>query len=143
MFLKCPYSVKVSEVVFNLGSILSCMYGFDGSRVWGFMQGDPTTCRFILAEDQYVGTYGRRNRGGVMPDCWSVDGVDGAVDLDEPKQEVEEVKVGVDSLANKLCEVRVHVQKLKITAICVALGCGCVTMAICGVASGLVMSRMW
>jgi hypothetical protein len=33
MFLKCPYSVKVSEVVFNLGSILSCMYGFDGSRV--------------------------------------------------------------------------------------------------------------
>jgi hypothetical protein len=143
MFLKCPYSVKVSEVVFNLGSILSCMYGFDGSRVWGFMQGNPTMCRFILSEDQYAGTYGWGNRGGVMPDCCSVDGVDGAVDLDELKQEVEEVKVRVDSVTNELCEVRVHVQKLKMTAICVALGCGYVTMAICGVGIGLVMSRMW
>jgi hypothetical protein len=120
------------------------MYGFDGARVWGFMQSDPTTCRFILSEDQYAGTYGRGNRGGVMPDCCSADGVDGAaVDLDELKQEVEEVKVRVDSVANELCEVRVHVQKLKMTAIRVALGCGCVTMAICGVAIGLVMSRMW
>ena len=104
------------------------------------MQGDPTTCRFILSEEQYQGSYGRVKTAAAMPDCGSGDAGDGG---DELKQELDELKVRVDSVVTELCEVRVQVQKLKIIAICVGVGFGCVTTAICGVAIGLVMSRMW
>jgi hypothetical protein len=132
------------------------------------MQGDPTTCQFILSEEQYEGTYGRVNTPTVMRDCCSGDEVD---DLDELKQAMDEEKVRVDSVVTELCQLKVQVQKMKMTAICgkvrvdsvvtelcqlkvqvqkmkmtaicVAVGCGCVTTTICGVAIGLVMSRMW
>jgi tetrahydromethanopterin S-methyltransferase subunit G len=104
------------------------------------MQGDPTTCQFILSEEQYEGTYGRVNTPAVMPDYCSGDEVD---DLDELKQAMDEVKVRVDSVVTELCQLKVQVQKMKMTAICVVVGCGCVTTAICGVAIGLVTSKMW
>ena len=106
------------------------------------MQGDPTTCRFILSEEQYEGSYGRVNTAAAMHDGASGDGR-GAVDLDELKQDLDELKQRVNSIVTELCEVRVQVHKLKITTICVGVGFGCVTTTICGVAIGFGMSRMW
>ncbi|CAN6290053.1 unnamed protein product [Urochloa humidicola] len=116
MFVKCPYSVK----------------------------GDPTTCRFIMSEEQYEGSYGRLKTAAVLPDCFSGDGGDGAVDQAvDMSQELDELKQRVDSTVHELCELRVQVHKLKMTTICVGVGFGCFTTAICGVAIGLAMSRMW
>jgi hypothetical protein len=97
------------------------------------MQGDPTTCRFIMLEEQYEGSYRNLKK---LPDCGSGDGGEGG-------RELEELKQRVDSIVHELGEQRAQVHKLKTTIIFVGVCFGCVTTAICGVAIGVAMSRMW
>jgi hypothetical protein len=55
-----------------------------------------------------------------MPECGYADGGDGAVDQDvDMKEELDEMKHRVDSIATELCELRVQVYKLKMTMLTV------------------------
>jgi len=98
------------------------------------LQGDPSTCGFIMSEPQYE-AYARSKKVATPLSCGDADDVAVEQGLDM-KEEVDELKQILDSVVTELCELRVQVHKLKMQIVVVAAVC-------VGVAIGFVMSKLW
>ena len=100
------------------------------------MQDDPTTCGVIMSEAQYAAYL--RNPGE-LPSHWkkwippSFGDLGGCCDdrILEMKQELDALKLKVDSAVDGLWDLKVQMQRLKsesvvIAAVCLGVALGCI-----------------
>ena len=105
------------------------------------MQDDPTTCGIIMSEAQYAaylrnpGELPARWKKVIPPSCGDHGG--GSDDcILERKQEVDALKLKIDSAMDELWDLKVQVQRLKSESVVIAVVC-------VGVALGCIVSKIW
>ena len=105
------------------------------------MQDDPTTCGIIMSEVQYAaylrnpGELPARWKKVIPPSCGDHGGSSDDCIL-EMKQEVDALKLKIDSAVDGLWDLKVQVQRLKSESIVIAAVC-------VGVALGCIVSKIW
>ena len=105
------------------------------------MQDDPTTCGIIMSEAQYaaylcnLGELPAHWKKAIPPSCGDHGG--GSDDcILEMKQELDALKLKIDSVVDGSWDLKVQVRRLKSEYVVIAAVC-------VGVALGCIVSKMW